>query len=110
VINTLLYNGYLIDLVFNKTKYKIKKLIEKFNKPEEKTEKADRKIIAFPYIKNISEIVNSAINKNKFLIEYRILNNLTGFIKKHKDKDSVDSSNNVIYKVCCKDCEASCVG
>jgi len=36
VINTLLYNDYLIDLVFNKTKYRIKK----FNKPEEKNRKS----------------------------------------------------------------------
>jgi len=72
VINTLLVNDYLIDLVFNKTKYRIKKLIEKFNKSEERTEKADRKIIAFSYIKNVSEIDNSAIDKNIFLIGYRI--------------------------------------
>ena len=44
------------------------------------------------------------------MIGYRVLNKLTGFIKRHKDKTTVDSSNNVVYKICCKDCDASYVG
>jgi len=41
-------------------------------------------------MKNFSEIVNSATDKNKFLVGYKILNKLTGFIKRHKDKNSVE--------------------
>ena len=44
------------------------------------------------------------------MIGYRVLNKLTGFIKRHKDRTTVDSSNNVVYKICCKDCDASYVG
>jgi len=44
------------------------------------------------------------------MIEHRILNKLTGFIKKHKDKNSLNTCNNVVYKVCCNDCEAFYVG
>jgi len=39
-------------------------------------------MIVFPYIKNISEITNLSIDKDKYMIGYRILNKLTEFIKK----------------------------
>jgi len=43
-------------------------------------------MIVFPHIKHISETINSAIDKKDYMIGYRILNKLTGFIKRHKDK------------------------
>jgi len=52
-------------------------------KPEQKLEKKEnRKMIVFLYIKNISETINSSIDKNEYMIGYRILNKLTGFIKR----------------------------
>ena len=55
-------------------------------------------------------MVTSAFNKKEVMIGYRVLNKLSGFIKRHKDETTVDSSNNVVYKICCKDCDASYVG
>jgi len=68
----LLDNGYLIDLIFGNMKFKIKKLMRKLSvkKPEQKMEKEDRKMVVFPYIKNISETINSSIDKD----EYRVQN------------------------------------
>jgi len=65
---------------------------------------------AFSYIKNISETINSSIDKSKYMIGYRILNELTRFIKRHKDKNNLDSNNNGVYKICCNNCNASYIG
>jgi len=44
------------------------------------------------------------------MIGYRILNKLTGFIKRHKDKNSFENNSNVVYKISCNNCNASYVG
>lgn len=65
IVNTLLDNGYPIELIFNKINARLKKLFAtKLNNPRSinlNEEKNNRKIIAFSYIKNISKIVISAI-------------------------------------------------
>jgi len=45
----------------------------------------DRRMIVFPYIKGISETINSSIDKKEYMIGYKILNKLTAFVKRHKD-------------------------
>jgi len=40
---------------------------------------------------------------------YRVLNNLGRFIKVHKDANDLLTNNNVVYKISCKDCNASYV-
>jgi len=111
VIKVLIDNSYPLDLIFNRIAIRIKELIRKMNlkKPEQKAVQ-ERKMIVFPYIKNISETINSAIDKKDYMIGYRILNKLTGFIKRHKDKNSFDNNSNVVYKVSCNNCNASYVG
>jgi len=52
----------------------------------------------------------SAINKSSHIIGHRCLNKLNKFVKTHKDKEPRTSNNNVIYKIACKDCDASYVG
>jgi len=41
-------------------------------------------------------------------MEYRCLNKK--FVKAHKEKTEFNANNNVVYKICCKDCDASYVG
>jgi len=60
-------------------------------------------------IYNASEIVSSAIDKSKFLVGFRYMNGLN-VIKRHKDNNNLDANNNVIYRIQCKDCDASHVG
>jgi len=108
----LINNGYPVDLIFNRMNSRIKHLIHRNNikKPEKDLEKVDRKLIVFPYIKNISETIYSSINKKEYMIGYRILNKLTAFIKRHKDKNTLETNNNIVYKISCKNCNASYVG
>jgi len=112
VTEVLINNGYPLDLNFNRMNIRIKHLIHRNNikKPEKDLEKVDRKLIVFPYIKNISETIYSSINKKEYMIGYRILNKLTAFIKRHKDKNTLETNNNIVYKIFCKNCNASYVG
>jgi len=64
----------------------------------------------FPYVKTISESIAATIDNSKFVKGYRTLNNLNNFIKVHKDTNNYFSNNNVVYKIFCKDCDASYVG
>jgi len=54
-------------------------------------------MVIFSYIKNISETINFCIDKNKYMIGYRILNKLTGFIKRHKNKNNLDANNHIVF-------------
>ena len=111
IIDILLTNGYPIDLIFNKMRMRLKKLF--FEIKEKKTpasDKTEKKIIVFPYIKNVSETVASAIDKNQFIIGYKCLNRLNGIIKRHKDREPTEANNNVIYKINCNDCDVTYVG
>jgi len=98
-IKLLLKNGYPLDLIFEKVNNRLKTLINK----KSYTKDNNRKFI-FPYIKKISELVLSTIDKTKYITGYRTLNNLRKFIKVHKDPNHFFSNNNVIYKIFCKDC------
>jgi len=40
---------------------------------------------------------------------YKILNKLTGFIKRHKDSNKYNINNNIVYKILCNNCNASYV-
>jgi len=41
------------------------------------------------------------------MISYRILNKLTGFIKRHKNKNNLDVYNNIVYKIFYNNCNVS---
>jgi len=55
----------------------------------------------------ISKFIAANIDKTKAIIGFRCLQQLNQFVKVHKDKDSLLSKNNVIYKTFCNNCEAS---
>jgi len=74
------------------------------------TDSVTKKYFVIPYIRNISEIITSIINKSLFTIGYRGLNKLDRIIKVHKDQTEHQHKNNVIYKIYCKNCNASYVG
>jgi len=56
------------------------------------------------------ELVSSMVDKTKYIMGYRLLNNLGRFIKVHKDTNNLFLNNNVVYKIICKGCNASYVG
>jgi hypothetical protein len=69
-----------------------------------------KKIIVFPYVKNVSETITAAFDNSDYIAGYRCLNKLNRYIKTHKDKNNSNNQNNVIYRICCKDCDATYIG
>jgi len=112
VIKVLLDNDYPLELIFQKINHRIKDIIRrnKSKKPQQKVKENERKIVVLPYIRNISEKINLSIDKNIYMTGYRILNKLTGFIKRHKDANKFEVNNNIVYKILCNNCNASYVG
>jgi len=113
IIDTLVENGYPLNFIFDKIRSRLKTLIysnKNSNKNKNNSEDANKKIIVIPYIKKISELVATAIDKAQYIIGYRVLNHLGGFIRAHKDTNHLLKNNNVVYKIMCKDCDASYVG
>ncbi|KYN22457.1 hypothetical protein ALC57_05142 [Trachymyrmex cornetzi] len=118
-IKTLLKNGYPIDLMFREVQKRINKLyttklINLNNDDCDIHDNIDdtlgKKLFVVPYIPKITNTVISNLNKDVFTIGIRCMNKLNRFVKVHKDKTDTMSKNNVVYKVTCKDCEASYVG
>jgi len=70
----------------------------------------ERKILVFPYVNPLTKFITSNIDNTKALIGYRCLNKLNQFIKVHKDIDPPQFRNNLIYKISCKNCDATYVG
>jgi len=113
IIDTLVENGYPLDFIFDKIRSRLKTLIysnKNSNKNNNNSEDVNKKIIVIPYIKKISELVATAIDKSQYIIGYRALNHLGGFIRAHKDTNHLLKNNNVVYKIMCKDCDTSYVG
>jgi len=115
-IQLLIDNGYPFELIFNTITRRLKKLsvIKSVNDRNRSlqtiTTNSEKKIIVFPYIKPITEIMASTINKSNHIIGYRCLTKLRKFVKTHKDKKPRTSNNNEIHKIACKDCDALYVG
>ncbi|XP_039312235.1 uncharacterized protein LOC120359297 [Solenopsis invicta] len=116
-VNTLINNGYPLELIFNKINIRIKKLINtKLNSGVQNLiDVSDsiverKKYLVFPYLKDVSEKISTSLNKDIIRLGFRCLNKLDKFIKAHKDKNIKTECNNVVYKLNCNDCNASYVG
>jgi len=119
IVNLLLENGYPLNLIFEKINSRLKTLIynkrisnnarENNNRTQTDNENT-RKIVALPYIKNITERVAGSIDRTKYIVGYRILNNLGKYVRAQKDQNKWLCNNNVVYKINCNDCSASYVG
>jgi len=65
-----------------------------------------KKFFVLSFICNITETIASLIDKSEFTVRYKFLNTLKKIVKVHKDKTEFNANNNVVYKICCKDCNA----
>jgi len=70
----------------------------------------EKKIIVLPYVSPLSDFISFNIDSSKAIIGFRCLNKLSRFIRGHKDIDQPLARNNVVYKIFCKNCEATYVG
>lgn len=116
VIETLINNGYPLDLIFATIKQRLKKIIT--SKHPEVNENnptitmgRNNNFFIIPYIPNISEKFYGLFKKNSDIrLAHKSFNKLNIFIKAQKDLVPPQSQSNVVYKINCADCDASYVG
>jgi len=115
VIRILLKNDYPLNFIFEVMTDRIKSLVNKKtfkqNKtPQEINETKTAKWFTIPYMGNFSEKFKKIIVGTKLKLAYHSFNKLNKFIKVQKDSLSNLQKKNVVYKICCNDCNASYVG
>jgi len=113
-VKLLLDNGYPLELIFNKINSRLKKLfVHRSGTLSDETNadtNEEKKILVFPYVNPLSDFILSNIDSSKTIVGFRCLNKLSRFINVHKDIDRPLSKNNIVYKISCKNCEATYVG
>jgi len=78
--------------------------------PSETNESHTSNWFTIPYASQISEKFNNVIAGTTLKLAFHSLNKLSKYIKVHKDPLPNMQKKNVVYKICCKDCNASYVG
>jgi len=118
-IKLLLNNGYPLDLVFEKINKRIKtiflsKVHSDMNNGGSKNNvntdlETKKHYFVIPYVRGISETVSSMFDKSIFTVGFRGLNKLNNIVRVQNDHVEHSQKNNVVYKIHCKNCDASYV-
>src|SRR5436190_586078 len=66
--------------------------------------------IILPYVKNLTDNISRTLNKKGLKVIYKIPKKLNTLIKRGKDVLPIMNKTNVVYKLDCKDCNASYIG
>jgi len=74
------------------------------------TEENRTPFFCIPYVKTVSEKFGNAIKKHNVRMAYSGLNKIRRFVHPHKDLLPNISRMNVVYRINCRDCDASYVG
>jgi len=115
ITKVLLENDYPLSFILNTISLRIKTLIKDRTMREKKsntTEISSNKKIWFtvPFIKSITDKFKNITNGTVSRLSFFSTNKLSSFIKVHKDPLPKLSKMNVVYKISCKNCDASYVG
>ncbi|XP_039311308.1 uncharacterized protein LOC120359073 [Solenopsis invicta] len=115
IVNTLLTNNYPVEFIFETINSRLKSLINKktINQIDENTDiDTNNRAPWFllPYIPSISEKFKTITKKLNVKLSFLSLNKLSRFIKVQKDVLPKNRKKNVVYKIMCKNCDASYVG
>jgi len=113
IVRILMENDYPLSFIFNAISSRIKGLIfDKITKHKFNAENGfDKKIwFTVPFIKSVSDKFKSITNGSFSRLSFFSMNKLSSFIRVQKDPLPKLSKMNVVYKISCKDCDASYVG
>lgn len=114
IVNILFMNDYPAGFIFETINSRIKHLINlsKHTDTNNDTDTKNKKSPWFllPYVPTISDKFKYFTNKFNINLAFFSLNKLSRFIKVQKDVLPNNLKKNVVYKIMCKDCDASYVG
>ncbi|KYN28371.1 Dipeptidyl peptidase family member 6 [Trachymyrmex cornetzi] len=114
IINTLLHNDYPIEFIFDTINNRIDNIHKrefKIQKNKENNRDSENNVSWFgmPFIPGLTDRFKR-IHNNKTRIAFHSTNKLNKYIKVQKDNVEQSKKCNVVYKICCNDCNASYVG
>jgi len=116
IINTLIDNGYPLNLIFSVIKRKLYCRfqtceLQKRNVLENSQVTNLQPYFTIPYVSCIANKFIQFLKNISFCkLSFSCLNKLNKFIKVHKDMLSTTTRSNVVYKIECSNCDASYVG
>ncbi|XP_018306455.1 uncharacterized protein [Mycetomoellerius zeteki] len=113
IIRILLNNGYPLNLIFSTINKRLHKKFSNHNNQIANNKKVEKKQIYFtvPFIAGISERIKNLLKKTNIIkIAYKGINKLSNYIRVQKDKLPHFMHTDVVYKVECRDCDASYIG
>jgi len=91
---------------------RIKHIISNSNSPETPSQGTTSPCLSFftiPYIKNFSEKFFTLTKNLDKTLAFTVKNKLNTVVKLHKDSLAKMHQSNIVYKLCCNNCEASYV-
>jgi len=111
IITLLLENDYPLKFIFNTINTRIKYLIShhKQQRIGKNPKENNKKWLTIPFIQVISGKFKHVIKDEEAGISFHSINKLRT-IKEHKDNFPTSSQMNVVYKLNCRNCNASYVG
>jgi len=113
IIDTFLSNGYPLQFIFDTISMRLKSLFKKRTKKQNAdniNDEGRKGWFVLPFIPKVTENFKHITNILNTKIAYYSLNKLGWIVKPQKDNLPIDSNKNVVYRLCCKNCNASYVG
>lgn len=122
IINTLNNNGYPLKFIFDTINQRLPYLIHKSNNTKNnldtvinstsdlQDESEPVSYFTVPYLPRLTSKLRNILENTNTRLSYFSLNKLDSIVKAHKDVIPKQFNMNVIYKIDCKDCDASYVG
>jgi len=110
IIEILLKNGYPLPFVFSNINKRINNIKNINTKNIDNNDNNIKYFIKIPFIEKITPEIFKISKEHKFNTIFTINNKLSNIIKTRKDKIDKMNCPNVVYKITCKDCDASYVG
>ncbi|XP_011858857.1 PREDICTED: uncharacterized protein LOC105556380 [Vollenhovia emeryi] len=113
VINTLLQNNYPLPLIFNTLNRRLKTFLKNQNAihiDNNTVNTATKKFFNIPFIPRFSHQFKQVLQDLNTSLSFTSMNKLSCVIKAYKDPLPKIAKKNVVYKISCKDCDASYVG
>jgi len=112
IIETFISNNYPLQFIFNVIHMRLKSLLNKQTKKQitNNTNEEKKSWFVIPYIKKVTDTFKHITNRLKTKLAFFSLNKLGRIIKAQKDTLLTKNNKNVVYKLSCKNCDATYVG
>jgi len=112
IIETFMGNGYPLDFIIDTISIRLKKLLNEKTRKQNETLNEDgyKGWFLIPFIPKLNGKFKNIANTLKSKLAFFSLHKLGRIIRAQKDTLPLGFNKNVVYKLNCKDCDASYIG